>query len=366
MPSKYYRKTIQVKGHKKKVNGKIIQVKSYPRKQRFAHKTRKRKPIMLEKDFRGGTEIVQHKKAIRERTMIKEFPPHMIKSFKELARNNKTEYSIGIDFERYMKNPEKAVILKGGLDETITFNKDFECFGHTHPGSDYARPSVADLHTMHYLEPEFIIAGNTGDMKIFNIENKQKWEKYLQEHPYEKNKHRYAITMEMIDKEIKKKKYEHLHFQKGFSPRKRMREKIKELRKTKEELSLALFGSQKPQKDHPDILFQIGQVKNEIKWYQKKLKLPDKELKILYRKGDLYIYPKKVPKWMNPTTLLETKEGRDIFYNITGVKAYKVKGKTYVQMIEDNRAEKIKYVPTLSEHYLRKYHHERYVEARNR
>lgn len=113
-----------------------------------------------------------------ESTMTKEIPDNIISSMKKLA-NNPREYSIGIDFERQLKQPQRMVVVQGGQSTTIKF-PDFEMFGHTHPNSEYPIPSSGDLICLKPLMPEFIIAGKSGRTIILNIEDPKKYNKWLE------------------------------------------------------------------------------------------------------------------------------------------------------------------------------------------
>jgi len=101
--------------------------------------------------------------------MIKNLREATMKSFQELSKQNH-EYSIALDFEHYLKTPERHVTIRGGKTATLRI-ADFEMFGHTHPNQKHPFPSVADLRNMELKHPEFLIAGGSGKTIILNIEN---------------------------------------------------------------------------------------------------------------------------------------------------------------------------------------------------
>lgn len=105
-------------------------------------------------------------------TMTKEFPDNLAKAFKKLA-DSPNEYSIAIDFEKTLEQPQRVAIVKGGPTETIKI-ADFECFGHTHPSRSYPRPSTGDVRNMKFLQPEFII-NQKGEIIFLNIEDPHKY-----------------------------------------------------------------------------------------------------------------------------------------------------------------------------------------------
>lgn len=118
---------------------------------------------------------VKNKVPYIARTMTKEIPPNLIEGVQKLAKDQKHEYSIDIDFERKEELPQQMLIMKGGRRETIKVG-DFELFGHTHPDESFPYPSNQDLKILIPLKPEFIIAQKTGKTIILNIENYEKWQ----------------------------------------------------------------------------------------------------------------------------------------------------------------------------------------------
>ena len=103
-------------------------------------------------------------------SMEKEISPEIINSVKQLAKSRR-EYSIGLDFERELKNPQQIVAIQGAETFTYHLHDDFEMFGHTHPSVENPAPSKNDLLNMKIGRPEFIVAGKTGKAIIMNIEN---------------------------------------------------------------------------------------------------------------------------------------------------------------------------------------------------
>lgn len=118
------------------------------------------------------------------KTMEKELPHNIMEGIKEIGKDD-YEHSIAIDFEREIYQPQRMAVVEGGKTQTIRID-DFEIYGHTHPGEDTPRPSIADLITMEYLEPDFIVAGKSGKIHIYNIENPGQYLKWKIQHPYEK------------------------------------------------------------------------------------------------------------------------------------------------------------------------------------
>jgi len=125
--------------------------------------------IPLSKDIKN--------RSFGQTTMIKKIPDNLIEGVQKLSMDQEHEYSIDIDFEREMEAPEQMLVMKGGR-RTTTKVGDFELFGHTHPGQSYPQPSNVDLRIMHPLQPEFIVAQNTGKTIILNIEDYDKWYKW--------------------------------------------------------------------------------------------------------------------------------------------------------------------------------------------
>lgn len=159
------RKKVQVTGHYKNVRTrdgiKRVWVKPYSR-------------------YGNGSNIVQSsriKKELNENTMVKDFPENIAEAVKEISKGE-YEHSIGIDFERLMEQPQRMVIIQGGKSETIKL-EDFEMFGHTHPDWEEPIPSSADLESMYYLSPEFLVAGKTGKMIFMNIEDDEIHDKWI-------------------------------------------------------------------------------------------------------------------------------------------------------------------------------------------
>ena len=113
-------------------------------------------------------------------SMEKVISPEIINSIKQLAKNRR-EYSIGLDFERELKNPQQIVAIQGAETFTYHLHDDFEMFGHTHPSVENPIPSKNDLLNMKIGRPEFIVSGKTGKAIIMNIENDasyRDWKKY--------------------------------------------------------------------------------------------------------------------------------------------------------------------------------------------
>jgi hypothetical protein len=93
-----------------------------------------------------------------EKIMEKEIPHNIILSSKELVEGHNREYSIGIDFERELEQPQQILIQQGATDFTYKLN-DFEIYGHSHPNKVIPNPSRKDLLNLRYGKPEFIIGG---------------------------------------------------------------------------------------------------------------------------------------------------------------------------------------------------------------
>ena len=115
-------------------------------------------------------------------SMEKEIPAEIMNSAKQLAKNRR-EYSIGLDFERELKNPQQIVAIQGAESFTYHLYDDFEMFGHTHPARKEPNPSKADLLNMQIGRPEFIVAGKTGKAIILNIEDDALYREW-KENPY--------------------------------------------------------------------------------------------------------------------------------------------------------------------------------------
>jgi hypothetical protein len=110
----------------------------------------------------------------------RELKPYLIETVTSLGKAKK-EYSIGIDFERELEQPERIVGIQGGTDFTFKLNEDFEMYGHTHPDREVAKPSKKDLLSLEPGRPEFIVAGETGDAIIMEIGNENAyrfWKKF--------------------------------------------------------------------------------------------------------------------------------------------------------------------------------------------
>jgi len=110
----------------------------------------------------------------RPKLMTKEFPDNVKKSMGELAKNHDREYSLMVDFEKPLKQPQRIIVIEGGEHQTLRF-PDFEMFGHSHPDQLNPMPSLADLTGMELNKPEFIVGGKTGRTIILNVENEKKW-----------------------------------------------------------------------------------------------------------------------------------------------------------------------------------------------
>ncbi len=115
-------------------------------------------------------------------SMVKVISPEIMNSVKQLAKSRR-EYSIGLDFERELKNPQQIVAIQGAETFTYHLYDDFEMFGHTHPSRENANPSKNDLLNMRVGKPEFIVAGKTGKAIIMNIENEASYREWKKD-PY--------------------------------------------------------------------------------------------------------------------------------------------------------------------------------------
>ena len=253
----------------KKINGKWRSIHYYKDSKGKKHQK-------MVRDFRKQQNVNQSGKFLKGRkTMIKLLPPNIMKGMKVIARD-KFEHSIALDFERRDTQPQRVVIMKGGEAETIKI-QDFEFFGHTHPGSKTAAPSLGDIKQMKTLEPEFIIAGKTGKTLIINVEAPERLQKYIIKTKRPINST--AVEQKDIEHQKKRKKY----------------------------------------KDDPLL------------------------------------------KNITPYNITETPKGRDMFFDITGIKLYPLKEKsTHVEMKDDPIKEKA--MPTIPKEYLEKYQKGRYVE----
>jgi len=212
--------------------------------------------------------------------MTKKIDPDLAKGLKEMAKGHDKEYSIGLDFERYQEQPERVIVVEGGKGETIKIN-DFEMFGHTHPGHTYAIPSSADLRNLEPLKPEFIIAGKSGKMTIFNIEDEKKYEHWR------KQSQKYFMADNSLPINDK------------------MARNLKHRKKYKNDINVNVMS--------------------------------DKDLS-------------------HRIVRLNDPKSREMFFDLTGVRAYPYRKVTYVEMKDDPKPEKA--VPTIPKQQLKKYHNE--------
>nr|BDI55125.1 MAG: bifunctional (p)ppGpp synthase/hydrolase RelA [uncultured archaeon] len=137
-------------------------------------------------------------------TMTKEFPDNIAKGVRGLAEGDR-EQSIAIDFERTLHQPQRMIAIEGGRTSTIRID-DFEIFGHTHPNSTWVMPSATDLLLMNYKEPEFIVAGKSGKIMFFNVEDPNKMTEWL-EKSNEKGVFKSKVGTNPINSETLLKKY---------------------------------------------------------------------------------------------------------------------------------------------------------------
>lgn len=112
----------------------------------------------------------------KPKTIIVKIQPNVIRSFKAIATDDK-EHSIGIDFQRKGKVPERFFVMEGGRIETVKFNL-FDMFGHTHPMDKHPTPSASDIMNMQPFVPEFLISGISKEMIILNVEDLQRYGKW--------------------------------------------------------------------------------------------------------------------------------------------------------------------------------------------
>ena len=183
-------------------------------KKRLVKITKKRGKVYIEvvEDRRKVQRIEQPRKVKQQYyqhgyypgTMEKELPDNLAKGIKEIGKDE-YEHSIAIDFEREIEQPQRMAIVEGGKTETLKID-DFEIFGHTHPGQTYPRPSTGDLRNMNYLEPEFIVAGKTGKIFLYNIEDPEKYASWKRLHESRKPTD-YPITYGDFFLILEKKKY---------------------------------------------------------------------------------------------------------------------------------------------------------------
>lgn len=130
--------------------------------------------------YKANKQAFENLNIPKYKSMAKEIPHDVMLSAKALAKN-KREYSIGIDFERELKNPQQIVAIQGAETFTYHLNEDFEFFGHTHPNVSEPHPSKNDLLNMKVGRPEFIVAGKTGKTIIVNIEDDNQYRKWKSE-----------------------------------------------------------------------------------------------------------------------------------------------------------------------------------------
>ncbi len=207
----------------------------------------------------------------KKKTMMKKIPHNLAQGIKKIS-NKHREYSIALDFERDLEQPERMVVLLGGKTETLLI-PDFELGGHTHPHEETPYPSTTDLRNIKPLKPHFIVAGHTGKIIIFNLENQKQ--------------------------------------NKDWANRK-----------------TALKGGTRPVNQA-----DVARITNRVKF-----------------KDDLEA------KDMLYSELMDSKKGRDIFYDITGIKAYPYKDNTTIELKDDPTLEKR--MPTIPSSYLEKYQKE--------
>lgn len=134
------------------------------------------------RQINGFEDLYKYVEIPNYKSMEKEFPHDIMQSIRALAKNRR-EYSIGLDFERGLKNPQQIVSVQGAESFTYHIGGDFEMFGHTHPGVKNPYPSRKDLITLKVGRPEFIVAGKTGKAIIMNVEN-DTWHRYWKETSY--------------------------------------------------------------------------------------------------------------------------------------------------------------------------------------
>lgn len=120
------------------------------------------------------SEILKQPEKGDRKTMVKEFPENIKKSFAAMAKNQNRELSFMLDYERPETQPQRTATLQGGEESTVG-NIDFELFGHSHPGDEVPSASTGDLYNMRLLYPDFIMSGDTGKVFFYNIENKDKF-----------------------------------------------------------------------------------------------------------------------------------------------------------------------------------------------
>jgi len=243
----------------------------------FKYKGKKYTLSVIDKR-RGGGEIKQPEDLkYWGSVMAKTLPDNLMKAFKEVGKDN-YEHSFWLDFERHLEQPERVAILKGGKSQTIK-TRDFELFGHSHPDQIIPTPSTGDMLNLRALEPEFIVAGGSGKIFFMNIENQDKYEKWMDKHD-EKDRHSYPYEYKDVKNAMRRNKF----------------------------------------KD-------------------------DKEAQKLVNKN----YYDTIYR------LLKTKKGREIFFDITGVKVYPYR-KNLTLELSDLSHDYDKKFPMMSEDQLMKYH----------
>ncbi len=190
MPGQHKSRSISVKGHYRTyyvTDGKG----GYKQKRKYIKKHKR-----TIKHLKGITIPTSMKARLGSpRTMTKKVPDNLIEGIKTLCKDQDHEYSVDIDFERTLDTPEQMLVMKGGPHSTIKVG-DFEMFGHTHPNMSYPHPSIADLHSMQLMHPEFIVAQKTGKTIILNIEDFDRWREWKAAHSYRENKHTRAGTVD--------------------------------------------------------------------------------------------------------------------------------------------------------------------------
>lgn len=165
---------------------------------KYKHKKTGKIVYRVQQDQRKAQPLTQRQLIKQQHgipTMYQTFPENIAKSSKELGKSNR-EYSIAIDFERRHKQPQRVVAMQGGKVSTVHL-KDFELFGHTHPGQYTPRISTGDLRNMKLGEPNFIVAGKTGTMHLYNIQDPKKFNKWK-----EKNESKAANTVPITNEDL--------------------------------------------------------------------------------------------------------------------------------------------------------------------
>lgn len=132
--------------------------------------------LIYESNKREFTHLREPKKD----TMKKTLPNSIMKSAEGLAENAR-EYSIGIDFERELEQPQQILGIQGGTDFTFHLQDDFEMYGHTHPDTEEPIPSKNDLINLSPGRPEFLVAGNSGKSIIMQIGNENIYRQFKED-----------------------------------------------------------------------------------------------------------------------------------------------------------------------------------------